>query len=107
VSVATVSNCWLWARVLYRRRHRAWVAAGRPVGREPYMVTRPSRHRPRWLRHYLVGTLEADGRISVVSLKPIEPTDVPPWLAWTHAWFDGMPTHGDRPEPWADTEVPR
>jgi len=104
----TVSNCWLWSRAMYRQRIRQWEAAGMPVGREPFWCKRPSRNEPRkvcgirvW--HYFVGELDAHGRIVVQSFKPIRPTDVPPWLAWTHAWFEGVPTVGDRPEPWADT----
>jgi hypothetical protein len=104
MTATVVSNCWLWARALYRRRLRAWIAAGMPAGQEPYWCKRPSRRTPRWLRHYLVGTLEADGRVRVCSLVPIKPTDVPAWLAWTHAWFEGVPTYDDRPEPWAQTE---
>jgi hypothetical protein len=104
VTYTTVSNCLRWARVLYLRRLRAWMAAGCKVGQEPYILIRPSRNRPRWLPHVLVGKLDEDGRISPVSLKPLVPTDEPWWRAWRHTWFRGVPTEGDRPEPWAPTQ---
>jgi hypothetical protein len=89
------SNCWIWAKLEYWRRKRAWVRAGMPIGQEPYWVKRQSRNEPRCLMHYEVGRRCEDGRIEVESFKPDVPTDAPWWLAWTHMLFRGSVKKGD------------
>ncbi len=89
-------NCWLWAQLEYWRRRRAWVRQGRPIGKEPYIIRRPSRSEPRWLAHWLIGELDTDvDAIRVVSFKPVLPTDEPWWLAWRHFFFRGCVRCGD------------
>jgi hypothetical protein len=105
------SNCLIWSWLLFRRRFRAWVKAGRPAGLEPYWVKRPTRNEPTevlgvTIWHYFVGHLGPDGNIVVASFKPIAPTDVPWWLGWSHAWFEGRAVYGDRPEPYLPTQPP-
>lgn len=63
-------------------------------GREPYLLIRPSRSKPRWIPHMLVGFWRG-GRMQVVSYKPREPEDVRWWNAWTRWRFDGRTDWGD------------
>jgi hypothetical protein len=89
-------NCWLWARLEYWRRKRAWSRAGKPRGLEPYLCKRPSRRDPRGLDHYLVGRNDpAVDAIRVQSYKPLVETDEPLWLAWKHFLFCGRVADGD------------
>jgi hypothetical protein len=89
-------NCWIWARLEYWRRRRQWIRAGRPRGREPYLVKRPSRRDPRWLDHYLVGEHDPDiDAVRVTSYKPLVETDEPWWRFWRHCVFCGRVEDGD------------
>jgi hypothetical protein len=89
-------NCWLWAKLEYRRRCRAWVAAGRPFNKAPYILKRPTYFTPQWFSHWFVG--EHDPSIDAVhveSYTPINPTNDPWWAAWRHVLFRGKVKRGD------------
>lgn len=92
------TNCVIWALCEWRRRLATWRAAGRPVGREPYLLLRPSRRDPRHLPHMLVGHRDSQSDLMhLESFKPDEPTDVPWWRAWSHIVFRGRVSRGDVP----------
>lgn len=93
------SNCLLWALWAYAVQLRAWVRDGMPKGREPYLMIRPSRLRPRWLPHVLVAQRDGAG-LRVESYTPTVKADVPWYLAWTCLLFAGEVTEGDE---WQDT----
>lgn len=98
IAQGLLSNCWIWARLEYRRRRRAWIASGMPPGQEPYLARRPSRSSPRWLDHHFVGALDLDtDRLALESFKPDRPVDVPWWRAWTRLLFRGRVRSGDFP----------
>ena len=93
------TNCFIWARNEYRRRRLEWIKAGMPIGKEPYWIERPSRSAPRWITHYMVGGYDpVTDQVRIESFKPTAPTDVPWWLAWTHALFVGRAQAGDWPK---------
>lgn len=87
-------NCLVFAVRLYARQIRRWVRAGMPAGEEPYLLFRPSRNRPRWIPHTLVGKWRR-GHMQVVSYKPREPQDVRWFNAWQRWKFDGSSKWGD------------
>lgn len=90
------SNCLLWLIPAYRRAIIEWMRAGMPEGREPYIVIRPSRKKPRWVPHFLLGFHHsADRTIDLTSFKPVEPVDVPWWRVFLHFWFKGHVVKGD------------
>jgi hypothetical protein len=96
------SNCLIWALWSYVARVRSWCRAGMPKGQEPYLLVRPSRYRPRWVPHFLVGKLDQDsGVMDLQSYKPVAGKDVSGWLVWLRLFFIGRPARGD----FADSSV--
>lgn len=93
------SNCLIWGLWAYAVQLRAWVRAGMPKGREPYLLVRPSRLRPRWLPHVLVGQMDGEGRMRMRSYVPVSGADLPWFLAWLGLLFKGHEVEGD----WQDT----
>jgi hypothetical protein len=109
------SNCLFWALPRYLRNVRRWRAVGAPQGFEPALVIRPSRSEPSWIPHFLLGsdyeiTQMVHGELQnlpeLASFKPIDPTDVPAWKAWTHLLFEGHVRRGDFPETKPSDNVP-
>lgn len=98
------SNCLIWAVWEYARQLRAWVRAGMPKGREPYLLARPSRYRPRWVPHFLVGQRDQAGGMALRSYKPISGKDAPWWAVLTRLLFSGHEQAGDD---FADTVAER
>lgn len=99
------SNCLIWALWTYAVRLRAWVRCGMPKGGEPYLVIRPSRFRPRWVPHFLVGELDREsGVMDLDSYKPIAGKDVSGWLVWLRLLFRGRVERGDLARP---SELPQ
>ena len=109
------TNCIHWSWREYRAQHRAWVAKGRPIGAEPYLVRRPTRLRvtptwycPEWLcnllvdriHHKMVGTATEDGGLTIRGVVPS--------AAGAHAlspiqllrvlWFEAHEVNHDRPK---------
>ena len=83
-----VSNCILWAMWRYVGLLAAWIRAGRPKHEEPHIWARPSRLEPWWLMH--CGVDHFDGELWVrEEFRPINPTNAPWYLAWTHILFRG------------------
>lgn len=96
------SNCLIWALWNYVGKVRTWARSGMPKGQEPYLVLRPSRFRPRWVPHFLVGKLDKDtGAMDLESFKPVAGKDVPVWLVWLKVLFVGRVERGD----FADSSV--
>lgn len=108
------SNCIWWTWREYRAQHRAWVAKGRPVGFEPYLVRRPTRLRvqptwwcPEWLcnwivdfiQHSMVGAATPDGQVAVRGVVPADPVGyaLTPFQLLRVLWFDARETNHDRP----------
>jgi hypothetical protein len=86
------SNCIVEAVREYERR----CAQHRPVGREPYLLMRPTRAKAGVI-HMLVGEYDPlVDAVRVESFKPVAPVDLPPWLAWKRVRFLGHWAHGDR-----------
>lgn len=93
------SNCIIWALWTYAVRLRQWARAGMPKEREPYLLIRPSRFRPRWVPHMLVGQRDSTFGMRLHSYKPIAGRDVPWYLAWLRFLFKGQVEEGD----WQET----
>lgn len=92
------SNCIIWALWTYAARLRAWIRDGMPEQREPYLMVRPSRFRPRWVPHVLVAQWDSTFGLRVHSYKPINGREVPWYLAWTRLLFRGREEEGDWPD---------
>ena len=76
-----MSNCWWWAiRMWWRRRGKA---------PRRYLVPRLSDWGP--FVHLLYAEIRPNGRIRIVSYKPLSPSKrwIPP------PWFAGRPVYGD------------
>jgi hypothetical protein len=82
------SNCFFFAIILIWWRSRRWFS-GRSK-HEPYLVFRPSRAGGPF--HMFVGTMCPDGKLKLISYKPI--ADKKPF--WGHAlFFKGRIVRGD------------
>ncbi len=94
-------NCFFWAWLEWHKRVYAWRRAGGRQGWEPVLCVRPSRSNPWWIPHFLVSR-EVSGGIpgmeEAESFKPLHPSDVPWWKAWTHFLFVGAVRRGDFPD---------
>jgi hypothetical protein len=92
------SNCILCALMLWLRMRQRWAAAGKPHGREPYLLIRSSRLAPQWLPHVLVGRWSrTDPRVMLVaSFKPDDKSPLPWWRLPAVAAFRGRWMRGDR-----------
>lgn len=76
-----LTNCWLYARALYKRLKRK--------GRRVYRVSRWSDWGP--FKHYLVAQLLPSGRARLISYKPCDPRKrviPPPLFKGRVAWGD-------------------
>lgn len=93
------SNCILEAVREYRRLRRAWAAAGRHAGAEPYLWLRASRLAPAAVPHVGVACRGPDGTLAVRSFAPLDKRPLPWWRAWRVVVFEGRWTHGDDPPP--------
>jgi hypothetical protein len=91
------SNCWTYAAQEWDEMMTAWIARGRPVGAEPYVILRASRKEPRAILHVLVSEgYESDTeRMPLRSLKPAIPTDAHWWQFCRRVVFDGRVERGD------------
>jgi hypothetical protein len=90
------SNCWLEARLEYRRRVRAWRRdQSLPL---PYWIRRPSLA-SRWLPHWLVGSGRPDGDIHPSSFKPESPQRLRWWQLPVAFLFRGRWVSGDKRAP--------
>lgn len=88
------SNCILAAVLEWRRLQRQWLAAGRPVGGEPYLWTRSSRLAPLWLPHAGVAQWVGD-RLVMRSYRPIDRAPLRWWQSCRALWFAGQWVEGD------------
>lgn len=91
-------NCLFWAVIEWNRAVYNWRNAGAMPGREPVLIIRPSRSRPRWVPHFLVAHQEHGVIQEPMSFKPAAPIDTPWYLAWTHFVFVGSVRTGDFPD---------
>jgi hypothetical protein len=91
-----LSNCWIEGAKEFRRRKRAWRAAGRPKHDRPWIKLAPSLSNPDWVLHAQVGGAGEPA----VEFVPIHRRDVHPLLAWTRILFRGR----HRPVDFPNTE---
>jgi hypothetical protein len=82
------SNCLFFAASLAWWRHKRW-KSGKST-QLPRLEIRPSKLGGPF--HILVGTLRADGMVSVVSYKPLH-DDKQTWIE--AIWFEGKVVRGD------------
>ena len=95
------SNCFLWAHWRERQLWREWERRGRPLHMVPCIQRRPSRSRPYWTRHWVVGwwCYQTRQLADVEAFVPDHRRQVPWWLAWTRLVFKGHVKRGDDPSP--------
>jgi hypothetical protein len=103
--MATCSNCWVEGLREFRWRYRWWAAEGYPRASRPWIRLQPSKSRPHWVLHMVVG----GARMPAIEFVPLVRRDVPAWLVWTRALFRGRHRPADFPntEPKAPDDLSR
>jgi hypothetical protein len=93
---AVPPNCGIYAAIKLDQRHREWLAANKPPGREPYLLLRMGRLEPEIVPHALVGDRDPDsGFMGLTSFKPVDPKPARFWQLWRRTEFAGEPKDGD------------
>jgi hypothetical protein len=84
------SNCIFWALRRYAPLLREWRRAGRPEGRAPHLVFRPSELEPWWVFHWQVEHLDAGSATWVrQGFVPLDKSPLRWWQVRRALWFAG------------------
>lgn len=93
------SNCIVFAVRRYARLWGQWVSEGKPKGRTPGIVLRPSDLKPEEVQHWIAGWWRR-GSLTMEdaqSFAPLNTEPLPWWLLWQALWCEGYIRYGDLP----------